>query len=160
MNRTAVIVVGALLALLASPPLAVAGPGLDSFERAVIRQVNDARAQYGLGKLRTSRPLSKAADVHTGDMLRRDFFDHPSSDGTPFDRRVRKYAKVGLVGETLAAVPGRAAAATRVVRMWLESPPHRAIVLHGGFTQIGIGKRLGSLGADRSAVVTADFGAA
>jgi len=158
MYKTAVIVAGTLLALLALPPIASAATRLDAFERAVIREVNDARAQNGLGALKANRQLSRAADVHTTDMIRSDFFDHTSSDGTPFDSRVRRYARVGLVGETLAAVPGQAGAAGRVVQMWLESAPHRAIVLHGGFKKIGIGKRIGSIGANRNAVVTADFG--
>lgn len=158
MNKTAVILAGAVLALLAFPPLAAAGARLDAFERAVIREVNSARAQNGLGPLKASRPLSRAADVHTGDMIRRDFFDHTSSDGTSFDQRVRRYARVGLVGETLASVPAQSGAAARVVQMWLESPPHRGIVLHSGFTKIGVGKRVGAIGSARSAVVTADFG--
>ena len=45
-------------------------------------------------------------------MLARDFFDHASSDGTPFDARVRRYASAGLVGETLASLPGARAART------------------------------------------------
>jgi uncharacterized protein YkwD len=157
MHKTAVILAGALLALAAFPPLAAAGARLDAFERAVVREVNAARAQQGLGALRANRQLSRAADVHTGDMIRRDFFDHTSSDGTPFDQRVRRYARVGLVGETLAAVPARAGAAARAVQMWLASPPHRAIMLHGGFTKLGIGKRVGSIGSARNAVITADF---
>jgi len=157
MNKTAVILAGALLALLAFPPLAAAGARLDAFERAVIREVNAARAQNGLGTLKANRALSRAADVHTGDMIRRDFFDHTSSDGTSFDRRVRHYARVGLVGETLAAVPSGAAPA-QVVQMWLDSPPHRGIMLHGGFRKIGIGKRVGAIGSAQNAVVTADFG--
>ena len=86
----------------------------------MIREVNDARAQNGLGALKANRRLTRAADVAHRDMIRSDFFDHTSSDGTPFDSRVRRYARVGLVGETLARVPGSAGAASRIVQMWLE----------------------------------------
>ena len=43
-------------------------------------------------------------------MAGRGFFDHTSSDGTPFDTRVRRYTRMGTVGETLAARPGAGAA--------------------------------------------------
>jgi uncharacterized protein YkwD len=47
--------------------------------------------------------------------------------------------------------------AHRVVRMWMDSPPHRAILLSGSYRRIGIGKRVGSLGSSKACMVTADF---
>jgi uncharacterized protein YkwD len=133
-----------------------ANPRLDVIERAVIRHVNAVRAYHGLARVRRSRALSRAADRHSRDMLRRNFFAHASSDGTPFDRRVRRFARAGIVGETLAWVSPRGRARL-VVRMWLESPPHRAILLSGGFRRIGVARRSGLLGGSARAVVTADF---
>ena len=159
MTRFALIA-AAVAAALTVAPAAAAAPRLSADERAVIRVLNDARAQHGLAQLKASRPLSRAADRHSRDMLRRDFFDHPSSDGTPFDTRVRRYARsASLVGETLAAVPQRRGGADAVVDLWLRSAPHRAIVLDPRFRRVGIGRRWGSLGAARHAVVTADFAA-
>ena len=133
------------------------GPRLSGFERQVIRQINDTRAQYGLPQLRSSRGLNRAADGHSSDMLRSDFFDHPSSDGTPFDRRVRRFEDARMVGETLAAIPQRRGGASEVVRLWLNSAVHREIILDAGFRRIGVARRWGTLGADENAVVTADF---
>jgi uncharacterized protein YkwD len=147
----------ALAAALAAAPAAMAGPGLNRFEREVIRGLNDARAQHGLAAVRSYRPLNRAADRHSHDMLRSDFFDHPSSDGTPFDRRVRRFFDATMVGETLAALPQRRGGAGAVVQMWLDSAVHRAILLEPGFRRIGVARRWGTLGADRNAVVTADF---
>jgi uncharacterized protein YkwD len=123
----------------------------------VIRGLNDARAQYGLAPVRSYRALNRAADRHSGDMLRSDFFDHPSSDGTPFDRRVRHFFDAGMVGETLAAIPQRRGGADAVVRLWLDSGVHRAILLEPGFRRIGVARRWGTLGSAENAVVTADF---
>jgi uncharacterized protein YkwD len=148
------------LAVVLAPALAAAAPaaaGLTGTERAVIRELNDVRARHGLGHLHASRALGRAADRHSRDMLRSDFFDHSSSDGTPFDRRVRRYADARRVGETIAAIGRRRGGAGKVVRMWMQSPPHRAIVLGGKFRRIGIARRWGSLGSSRMAVVTADF---
>jgi uncharacterized protein YkwD len=157
MHRIALTLAAALAAALTAAPAAAAGPRLDGFERAVIAKLNDARAQHGLGPLRAHHGLNRAADTHSDDMLRADFFDHPSSDGTPFERRVRRFADVDLVGETLASLRDRNGGAATVVQMWLESPPHRAIVLRGDFHRIGVARRWGTLGGSRSAVVTADF---
>jgi uncharacterized protein YkwD len=157
MHRIAFTLVAVLATALTAAPGAAAGPRLDGFEHALIEELNDARAQHGLARLRAHRGLSRAADAHTGDMLRADFFDHPSSDGTPFDRRVRRFADVGTVGETLASLQRRDGGAATVVQMWLDSPPHRAIVLRGEFRSVGVARRWGTLGGSGSAVVTADF---
>jgi uncharacterized protein YkwD len=123
----------------------------------VIRRINDVRAQQGLGALRPARGLNRAADRHSRDMLARDFFDHPSSDGTPFETRVRRYARAAMVGETLATVPRRRGGAAAIVGTWMTSAPHRAIVLDPRLSRIGLGHRWGSLGSQHTAVVTADF---
>jgi uncharacterized protein YkwD len=157
MNRTALILAAALTALLALAPTASARPRLDAGERAVIRRLNDTRAQYGLGALKPARGLNRAADRHSRDMLVRDFFDHPSSDGTPFDTRVRRYAKAGIVGETLASLPDRTGGADAVVQIWMDSAAHRAIVLDPRLRRIGLARRWGTLGGTQTAVVTADF---
>jgi uncharacterized protein YkwD len=157
MLRIAITLAAVLTTALTAAPAAAAGPGLDGFERALIAKLNDARAQNGLASLRAHRGLSRAADTHSGDMLRADFFDHPSSDGTPFGRRVRRFADAGIVGETLASLQQRRGGAARVVQMWLDSPSHRAIVLRGDFRRVGVARRWGTLGAAKNAVVTADF---
>ena len=157
MKRGTLIFAAVLLAALVTAPTAPAGHRLDAFERHVIAELNVARAQHGLAKLRPYRGLNRAADNHSRDMLRSDFFDHPSSDGTPFDRRVRRFARAGIVGETLAALPQRTGGAEAVVRMWLESAAHRHIVLAAPFRRIGIARRWGTLGNAENAVVTADF---
>jgi len=146
-------------ALAAGPPAASAAARHDRYERSVVRHVNAFRAHHGLPRVRSNRPLGRAADRHSRDMLARDFFAHQSTNGTPFDHRIRRYLGAVVVGETLAAVSPAGGPAT-VVRMWVDSPPHRAILLAGHFQRIGVGRRLGMLGATPQAVVTADFASA
>ena len=162
MTRTAV----PILAVLAAALTAAAGPAapradaaarLTHTERTTIRLINDVRSRNGLGRLRISAALCRAADTHSRDMLRGDFFDHASSDGTPFDRRIRRYTGARRVGETLAALGQRHGGAAAVVRMWMASPPHRAVLLDAGFRRIGLARRWGTLGSAGQAVVTADF---
>jgi uncharacterized protein YkwD len=145
------------LACAAEPAAPQAAGHRGQLERAVIRRVNDVRAEYGLASLSASRGLSRAADAHTRDMLQRDFFDHTSSDGTSFDRRIHRYVDARAVGETLAALGQRRGVAAMVVRLWMESPPHREVLLAPEFRRIGVARRWGELAGAERAVVTADF---
>jgi uncharacterized protein YkwD len=150
------LVVFAVLALTV-PSSALARPRLGPTERAVVARVNAVRADHGLARVQAAGGLNRAADAHSADMLAHDFFAHESSDGTPFDRRVRRYHDATMLGENLAALSGVADPAAMVVRMWMESPGHREIILTAGFRRIGVAARTGQLGADRTMVVTADF---
>ena len=139
------------------PARATAARGnLDRTERKVIRFVNRIRARHGLRRLRASRRLARAASVHSGDMLARDFLSHASSDGTGMAQRVRRYTRANWIGENIAALSGRATA-RRTVRMWMQSPPHRAVLMSASGRRIGVGKRRGRLGSARRAVFTADL---
>ena len=62
-----------------------------------------------------------------------------------------------MLGENLAALSDAADRAATVVRMWMESSGHRAIILTAGFRRVGVAARTGHLGGDRMTVVTADF---
>jgi uncharacterized protein YkwD len=153
---------GCLLAALFATPLtgtAAAGASLDGKERAIVRAINRQRSKHGLAKLRPSRRLARAADYHSWEMLDANYFAHESRDGGPFDRRVRRFADHRAVGETLAMLGGCGRrAAGKVVRMWMNSAGHRAILLSSSFRRVGVGKRKGDLGGSRACLVTADFG--
>lgn len=144
------------LPALAPAPAHASRAGLDRAERKVIRLVNQFRAQHGLRRLRASRALSRAATVHSTDMIRRNFFSHASSNGTPMGSRVKHYTRARWVGENLAIASGRGTA-SRVVRMWIHSAGHRAILLNPKSRSIGVGKRRGAVGSFRGTVYTADF---
>jgi uncharacterized protein YkwD len=150
-----------LAAILAVPAVASAGSGarLDQKERAIIRGINHQRANHGLAPVRASARLSRAADYHSWEMLDANYFAHTSRDGGPFDERVRRYVNKRALGETLAMLGGGCGrgSAHRVVRMWMDSTPHRAILLSSTYRRVGIGKRVGSLGSGKACMVTADF---
>ena len=129
---------------------------LDRVERRVVRIINRIRARHGLRRLKASRSLSRAATEHSSDMLRRNFIGHASSDGTSMGQRVRRYTGAHWIGETIAVVSGRATARL-AVRLWMHSPPHRAVLLSASAHRIGVGKRRGRLGGARDSVFTADF---
>lgn len=151
-----------LLAPLFATPVvgtADANPRLDRRERAIVRAINRQRAKRGLSGLTASRRLARAADFHSWEMLDADYFAHESRDGSSFATRIRRYANPREVGETLAMLSGCGRkAARRVVRMWMSSPGHRAILLSSSFRKVGLGRRTGDLRGSRACLVTADFG--
>jgi uncharacterized protein YkwD len=95
-------------------------------------------------------------------MLNANFFAHASSNGTPMEQRVRRYSRSHRIGENLAWVKTRSArsAARQVLRMWMNSPSHRALLLSSGFRRVGIARRVGSFGHGRVAVYMVDFASA
>ena len=123
---------------------------VDRGERAVVRAINAARADYGLARVRSHRRLARVADAHTRYMLAADVFSHGA-----FSQRVRRYVRFRSIGETLAW--SSRCSARHVVRMWLNSPGHRAVLLSGTYRRVGIGRRKGDFGGRRACVVTADF---
>src|SRR5918997_3600211 len=149
----------AIFSVLFLPAVAAAGAAKhDGTERAIVRAVNKQRAAHGLGPVKATRSLARAADFHTREMLSGDYFAHTSRNGGAFAQRVRRFAGFRAIGETLAWVTrcGRGGART-VVNMWMNSSAHRAVLLSSKFRRIGVGQRTGSLGSQRACVVTADF---
>ena len=137
------------------------GPRHDNVERSIVRKVNAIRAQHGLSRLRAARGLQRSADYHSQDMLRANFFAHTSSNGASFQERVESFRPSNRVGETLAYVPsGQGGAAQRIVNMWMDSAPHRASLLSGQFSRIGLARRKGALGSLKVVVYTADLASA
>jgi uncharacterized protein YkwD len=90
-------------------------------------------------------------------MLRADYLSHDSRDGTPMATRVRRYTGARWVGENIAVTTRRRGVARRVVRMWMASPGHRAVLLSPKSRRIGVGRERGRLGGAAYSVFTVDF---
>lgn len=114
----------------------VAAPGSD-FVNEVVRLTNVIRAENGLAPVTLNGELQAAAGDHSDDMAFRDFFGHVNLDGQqPWDRALEAGYDYQTVGENIAA--GQLTPA-EVVQAWYESASHRANILNGDFTEIGIG---------------------
>ncbi len=139
-----------------------------ALEAGVVREMNRVRATNGLRPLRAAPSLRTAARSHSRAMLDHGFFSHDSADGTAFGDRIKRYyTNRGWmrwsVGEALLSSQGSVVDARAVVAAWLESPPHRAIILSPTWREVGIGALYAPTapreyrGAE-AIVVTADFG--
>ena len=105
--------------------------------------VNKARTGAGLRGFAWSRSLARAATRHARDMARRGYFGHQRSGGPSPARRARSAGWRGRdLGEAIAYGCGSTSTPLGIVRMWLDSAPHRRILLSGrGHVGIGIAGR-------------------
>ena len=131
----------ALAVVLTPTAPAFAGSSVD---RAVVRAINAQRRHHGLRPLHLSRALDRAAQRHSNAMARSNTLTHaPSLAGRLPHPRNRAWT----MGETIAWLSsGTRKLASSVVRMWMHSPPHRAILLSSSYRTIGVGAKRGGGG--------------
>jgi uncharacterized protein YkwD len=171
-SATAVVLaITALLSVLASQASACNGANLkparqstDQARGAVTCLINQQRRHHHLKSVHGNASLLTAAQTHSNAMVSQNFFSH-EGDGTPASRASNAGYIAGAsawgVGEALEWGVKRGATPRAIVRGWMRSPEHRAIVLTGRFRQVGVGVAAGSpmQGGDRGAeTFTALFG--
>jgi uncharacterized protein YkwD len=164
------------LAMLAPAPAAAGrckNAGVDpvSASAATVEQgtrclLNQVRRHRGRRPLRANERLRLAATRHAQDMADRQYFSHTSNDGSSFLDRIRRVdylpnSGAWRVGENLAWGTGSLATPNSIVDAWMDSPPHRANILNGGFREIGIGIGRGApvAGQGQGATYATEFGA-
>lgn len=139
----------------------------DAVEAPIRVELNAVRRAHGLRPVRVSPGLAQAARAHAASMGARGYFSHDSADGTSFSKRLARYyalsARHFVVGESLYWRSPNAPPAD-VVRRWLESPPHRAILLDPAWRELGleavrVPRAPGIFGGRTVTIVVADFGA-
>jgi uncharacterized protein YkwD len=123
-------------------PVTVSGPG--SGRRAVeemVALVNAHRRARSCPELVWMQTVANAAQSHSDDMARREYFDHRSPEGAgPTDRLRAHGVAYRAMGENIAQHPGTA---RDVMNGWLGSPAHRQNLERCTYTHHGIGLREG-----------------
>jgi uncharacterized protein YkwD len=154
----------AILGLVAQTENALAAPGCSGakarvssappgkLRSALLCLVNRKRADHGLEALRLDRKLQRAAGNHARDMVRHDYFAHQRDGGPDLTARLERVGWNGEAwGETIAYGCGKLGSPKATLRGWMNSPPHRAIILSGSYGRGGLGvggeARCGSDGA-------------
>lgn len=113
------------------------GYQLNQFEQQVIELTNNERAKHGLAPLKTDWELSRVAREKSRDLYANNYFDHNSPTyGSPFDMMRAYGISYRTAGENIAK--GQRTP-QEVVNAWMNSPGHRANILNGNFTHIGVG---------------------
>lgn len=137
---------------------------LDQLQGTVLCLLNRERTSRGLARLKSNRKLETAAEKYARQMVASDFFSHVSPGGSTMMQRVRASgylsgARGWTVGENIAYGTGHFATADEIMQGWMESPGHRANILHPGFKEVGVGIALGAPGQDgEGATYTTEFG--
>lgn len=146
-------------------------------ERLVMEEANRARRRHRLPLLRPHTALGVAARRHSRDLASTGRFSHSGSDGSQGEARVDRvgvrYLAFGenlytssLFRSGITTQDGLGPPVTRydwitpddlardAVRGWLESPGHRANLLHPRFERAGVGVALNS---ELGWIVTMDY---
>lgn len=115
---------------------AIAG-SVEAKENEVLRLVNAERAKHGLKALTMSTALIDLAEMKSRDMAEKRYFDHTSPTyGTPFQMLQNYGVSYRSAGENIAA--GQQTPES-VMNSWMNSSGHRANILNGSYTEIGVG---------------------
>lgn len=129
-GRVALLVAAAIfpVTLPAAPTAAAASPETD-YAAEVVSATNAARAEHGLGRLRTNACLTRFATAQAKRMAAEGRLSHQPLGP------VQRACGVGFVGENVAVgyPTGRVA-----VRNWMRSSGHRANLLSRNFRLIGV----------------------
>ncbi|EIM25968.1 CAP domain-containing protein [Microvirga lotononidis] len=137
-----------------------------AYEQFMLELVNRERAQTGAQPLAFNGNLNDSADSHSSWMIATDTFSHTGSGGsTSTDRMVQAgYAFSGswASGENIAWASTRAPDGLQdevelLHANLMNSPGHKANILNGTFSEIGIGFDTGAYQSWDSAFVTQNF---
>ncbi len=120
-------------------------------EARMLELVNEERAKEGLSQLVADTALTHVARVHSTDMFARGYFAHVSPEGTtPADRVRSAGIRFLITGENLALGPTLKICHTGL----MNSPGHRANILHKSYGRVGIGVMDGGL---RGLMISQEF---
>jgi uncharacterized protein YkwD len=112
---------------------AKARPDLES---QMLQMVNEERKKAGLSVLKPDPELTIVARQHSQDMFARGYFSHYTPEKKdPFDRMKEAHVKFLAAGENLAL--GQSLDICH--KGLMNSPGHRANILHPSFGRVGIG---------------------
>ena len=110
---------------------------MSQLELAACELVNEHRAAYGLAPLTIDAELSVKARIKSEDMKVNNYFSHNSPTyGSPFAMMQSLGLSYRTAGENIAM---GYSAAEAVVNAWMNSEGHRANILSGSYTSMGIG---------------------
>ncbi|MGO9488211.1 MAG: CAP domain-containing protein [Solirubrobacteraceae bacterium] len=112
-------------------------------EQATLCLVNRVRAAHHLRALRPNRYLLRVAASQVTTMVSWDYFADVRPGGiTPLAlvgvTRYPAHADGFAVGQNIAWGTGKDSDAAHIVAEWMASPPHRAIILTGGYHDAGV----------------------
>jgi uncharacterized protein YkwD len=108
----------------------------EDLEAQMLQMVNEERQKEGLPALKADPEMREVARAHSRDMFARSYFSHINPEGkTPAERARNAGVRFLTAGENLALAPTLKLAHNGL----MNSPGHRANILHKSFGRVGIG---------------------
>jgi hypothetical protein len=132
-----------VIAVLSLGALLVTAPGTVDFAAradgpATALYSGVSRVRTGCGVIGDDPRLTSAAQRHADDMLRNGVNGHIGSDGSSPQVRITDAGyRTPYSGEVVFWGTGSAANASEALDLWMQSPPHRAIILNCAYTAAG-----------------------
>ena len=150
MKRLRLLLSIALLGMLAATAAPQPASAARSFPgKGMMDAINYVRAKAGLRHVKRSPRLVRSSSARAELLMRENFFAHPAVLRVPtFDR----------VGEILELHGGRRPRMSRTLRLWGNSPGHRAIILSTHYRWVGAARAVGRYGGARATIWVVRFG--
>jgi uncharacterized protein YkwD len=118
---------------------------------------NKERESDSLKPLSANRILDRIAALRADDLFTNQYFEHTSPDGTSASEIAKDEGyDYLLIGENLAL--GNFDGERGIVSAWMDSPGHRANILNGKFTELGVSVKEGQFKGDRVTIAVQIFG--
>lgn len=122
---------------------------LPEMETRLFNMVNEERQKKGLSPLEYDRTAYQAAQYHSRDMAKRDYFSHSSPEGEDFVKRLERFGFrfMNVTGaENIAKNRGVADPVAVALRGWLQSQGHYTNIMNPAFQYGAIGIGISSRG--------------
>lgn len=97
--------------------------------------INQERTSRGLVPVEYSNELTYMGELHSQDMINRNFFSHDNPDGGSIDIRRKELGIQTFVGENISKNVSIQASHNSL----MQSPPHKANILNPDWNRLGIG---------------------
>jgi uncharacterized protein YkwD len=140
----------ALLALLACMLTVPATASATSPEALMLQKVNAFRAAHGVPKVRFSASLAHSAASYSRYMMRSGYFGHAS--------HIHASSRFRTLGEIIEIQRGMSAGVNEAFHAWVNSPPHRSVMLMSAFKMAGAGFVSGRFHGYNDTIWTMHFG--
>ena len=116
----------------------------------MVRAINKVRVSHGLNPLKRSNSLHRSSSRFARQLMTRDVFAHGA--------RIAVAGRFDWAGENLELHYGWRPRPRYVVKQWMASPAHRAVLLSNEWRWVGVGRSRGLFSSNMATIWVGHFG--
>jgi len=102
----------------------------------IFKEINMWRSRYGAAPLQIGNNCTNLAQSHTDDMGANNFLSHVSPTKGDWETRKTEFGVTGVASENIARGADDPSA---IVKLWMNSAPHRSVIIYRGWRSTGVG---------------------